>query len=70
MSFVRIKRKKADKHDKNKNNYMKARLQKNVLRGSFEDYVGFRSRYSSDGMCRVALALQPLAFSLDLAIAN
>lgn len=49
---------------------MKARLQTIVLKGCFKDYVGFRSCYSSDGMSQVALLLEPLAFSLDLAIAN
>ena len=45
-------------------------LKKTVFRGSLKDYEDVRSIYSSEGMCQVALAQQPLIFSLDLAIAN
>ena len=41
-----------------------------LFRGSLKDYEDLRSIYSSEGMCQVVLALHPLAFSLDLAIAN
>lgn len=67
---MRINMNKADKHDMDENSYMKGCPQQ-LFQRQFGGLCGFfRSCYSSDHMFQVAVVQQPLAFSLDLAIAN